>query len=167
MLDKYEAPPEALVLIDAAAYKTRFPFFVSFLRAPLLGGLLLALTTSAFQARYTLKKLYFQKMCVTEKRVERYARFMSLPGHRRTMIETAKQIVPSAFREYIDRYRDLDMPALVLWGRHDPAISLSCGRKLSEELPRGTLSVIEDSGHNPQEERPERTAEAINRFLMQ
>lgn len=165
MLEEPKFNPEALILIDAAAYKTELPFFINNLRIPLLSNLLLAVTNTEFQARYTLEKIYYDKNKVTGEKVARYAYFMSLEGHDNAMIQTAKQIIPNDFQVYVNQYGALKIPVLILWGRQDTAIPLESGKKLSAQIPGASLSIIEKSGHNPQEEQPEKTADEINLFI--
>jgi pimeloyl-ACP methyl ester carboxylesterase len=157
--------PSALVLLDAAAYETKLPFFVEDLRVPLLGNVLLAVTPYDFQARNTLEKLYFDKAKVTQDKVERYSFFMSIKGYNNALIETARQIKLEDFSRYSEQYKDITMPTLVLWGRQDTAVPLEDGRKLSKDIPTAKLVIIEDSGHNIQEEQPKDVARLINGFL--
>ena len=156
--------PSALMLLDAAAYETRLPFFVDYLRVPLLSEILLAVTPSDLLARYTLKKLYFDKAKVTPEKVERYAFFMSIKGHNTALIETARQITPQDWRN-VGLYESITIPTLVLWGRQDTVVSLEYGKKLSKDIPRANLEIIEESGHNIQEEQPRDVARLINGFL--
>lgn len=164
-LNEQNHTPKSLILIDAAAYKTELPFFVENLQIPFLSNLLLSITSSSYQARYTLEKIYFDKRKVTANKVNRYSYFMSLDGHENAMIQTAKQIIPPNFQNYTQKYNTLNIPALILWGSHDTVIPLSSGKRLASELPLASLSMIEQSGHNPQEEQPENTADKINSFL--
>ena len=157
--------PSALVLLDAAAYETKLPFFVDYLRVPLLSNIFLAVTPSDFQARYTLERLYFDKAKVTPEKVERYSFFMSIEGHNNALIETARQIILKDFSRYARQYKDITIPTLVLWGRQDTAVPLEDGKKLSKDIPTAKLVIIEDSGHNIQEEQPKDVARLINGFL--
>jgi pimeloyl-ACP methyl ester carboxylesterase len=167
-LEFLESPahrPSALVLLDAAAYKTKLPFFVDHLRVPLLSNVLLAITSPEFQAKYTLERLYFDKRKVTHDKVGRYSFFMSMEGQSNALIETARQIIPEDFARYVSQYRNIDIPALVLWGRQDTALPLEDGKRLSKEIPKAKLAIIEDCGHNVQEEQPKDVARLINGFL--
>lgn len=157
--------PSALVLLDAAAYETKLPFFVDQLRIPLLSNILLAVTPSDFLARHTLEKLYFDKAKVTQEKVERYSFFMSIKGHNNALIETARQIVLKDFSRHVGQYKNITIPTLVLWGRQDKAVPLEDGKKLSKDIPAAKLVIIEDSGHNIQEEQPKDVARLINGFL--
>jgi pimeloyl-ACP methyl ester carboxylesterase len=57
------------------------------------------------------------------------------------------------------------VPALLLWGDRDRAVSLRSGERLAEYFDRVTLLVIPGAGHLPHEEVPVAFAGAINSFL--
>ncbi len=57
------------------------------------------------------------------------------------------------------------VPALLLWGDRDRAVSLRSGERLAEYFDRVTLLVIPGAGHLPHEEVPVAFAGAINGFL--
>lgn len=156
--------PSALVLLDAAAYETKLPFFVAYLRVPLLSDILLAVTPSKFQAQYTLAKLYFDKAKVTQEKVMRYAFFMSMKGHNKALIQTARQITPQDWHN-VGGYKNITIPTLILWGRQDTVVPLKYGKNLSKDIPTAKLEIIDDSGHNIQEEQPKDVARLINGFL--
>jgi pimeloyl-ACP methyl ester carboxylesterase len=57
------------------------------------------------------------------------------------------------------------VPALLLWGDRDRAVSLRSGERLAEYFDRAALVVIPGAGHLPHEEVPLVFAGAINGFL--
>jgi pimeloyl-ACP methyl ester carboxylesterase len=57
------------------------------------------------------------------------------------------------------------VPALLLWGDRDRAVSLRSGERLVEYFDRASLLVIPGAGHLPHEEVPVAFAGAINGFL--
>jgi pimeloyl-ACP methyl ester carboxylesterase len=57
------------------------------------------------------------------------------------------------------------VPALLLWGDHDRAVSLHSGERLVEYFDQATLIVIPGAGHLPHEEVPVAFAGAIHGFL--
>lgn len=57
------------------------------------------------------------------------------------------------------------MPALLLWGDRDRAVSLKSGERLMEYFENASLLVIPGAGHLPHEEVPPAFAGAINTFL--
>lgn len=56
-------------------------------------------------------------------------------------------------------------PAHVLWGRKDPVAVVAIAERLAAEIPRARVTWLDDLGHYPMLEDPERWAEAANRFL--
>jgi pimeloyl-ACP methyl ester carboxylesterase len=57
------------------------------------------------------------------------------------------------------------VPALLLWGDRDRAVSLRSGERLAEYFDRASLVVIPGAGHLPHEEVPVAFAGVINNFL--
>ena len=66
----------------------------------------------------------------------------------------------------MDRLHEIDVPTLVLSGRHDFLFPPEHQAILSDRLPNARLEIIERAGHNPQDERPAEVIEAIRRFLV-
>jgi pimeloyl-ACP methyl ester carboxylesterase len=160
-----EYKPGGLVLIDSAAYKVELPFFVYYLRFPVIAPLMLKLISPEFQAEFTLKKLFYFDYRVTDERIGRYAFFVEMEGHNNTLLECADQIIPEKHEYYTSRYKNIDIPTLIIWGEDDNALKISSAYRLKKDLRKSTLKVIKKCGHLPQEEHPKPTAEAINHFI--
>ena len=63
------------------------------------------------------------------------------------------------------RLRRVTAPTLVLWGRQDGLVPLVYAERWRASIPRATLEVLEECGHLPPVECPERFAAAVLRFL--
>jgi pimeloyl-ACP methyl ester carboxylesterase len=63
------------------------------------------------------------------------------------------------------RYREVDLPTLLLWGRDDPVVPLRVGQRLLVDLPNARLEVLDACGHMPQEEAAEESLHHLRRFL--
>lgn len=59
------------------------------------------------------------------------------------------------------------LPALVIWGDHDRAVPVWTAPSLMRRLRRGHLTILAGVGHRPAEERPERCAELMERWLVE
>lgn len=68
-------------------------------------------------------------------------------------------IVKSA-REHslTDRLGDVAMPTLIIWGRHDRLIDISCADVMADAIPDNEVVIIEDAGHIPMIECPAESA---------
>lgn len=65
----------------------------------------------------------------------------------------------------MDRLHEIDVPALVLSGRHDFLFPPEHQAILADRMPNAILEIVERAGHNPQDERPAEVIEVIRRFL--
>lgn len=56
-------------------------------------------------------------------------------------------------------------PVLVVWGRHDPYVAVEYAEQQREVWPQAAVQLLDESGHWPMLDDPERTAAAIIPFL--
>jgi proline iminopeptidase len=64
-----------------------------------------------------------------------------------------------------DRLSTLEVPVLLLFGRHDPQTPLQIAEQLRDLLPDARLVVLENSGHSPFVEEADAFAHAVSEFL--
>jgi pimeloyl-ACP methyl ester carboxylesterase len=70
-------------------------------------------------------------------------------------------------RRQAQALRPHDIPALVVWGAHDPYIPVANADRQREAFPGASVHVFEDSGHWPFADDPERTAGLVVPFLRE
>ncbi len=69
------------------------------------------------------------------------------------------QIIDEALNEPLtERLGELSMPTLVIWGRHDRLIDVSCTDVMAAKIPDNKVVILEDAGHVPMIEFPGVTA---------
>jgi pimeloyl-ACP methyl ester carboxylesterase len=156
---------DGLVLIACAAYPQRLPPVLRLLRVPILGWAILHLLPVPFMVKFTLTRLYHDRKAVTPQRIARYIDSFGRRGIAHVLIESARHLVPEDYARIVTSYRDIAVPVLIIWGMHDPIISLQEGTRLHHAVPASRLVVIDACGHIPQEESPEKTYAAIADFL--
>ena len=94
-----------------------------------------------------------------------YAEPLYDAAHRTALIKTALRIIPPDLAEVTTRIREIDLPTLLLWGRHDWVVPLDVAERLLADLPRARLEIMEDCGHVPPEELPKESLEIVLKFL--
>jgi pimeloyl-ACP methyl ester carboxylesterase len=62
-----------------------------------------------------------------------------------------------------DDLRRLAVPTLMIWGDHDPVVSVAAARAAAELIPEARLEVL-PAGHVPQLGHPGRVAELLGEF---
>jgi len=66
-----------------------------------------------------------------------------------------------------DQLHEITAPTLIIWGRHDRVIDVSCTELMQAEIPVNRCVVFEDAGHIPMLECPARCASVHRDFLNQ
>lgn len=70
------------------------------------------------------------------------------------------------FRDrWIGALERLDLPAHILWGRRDPVAVAPIAERLANEIPGARLTWLDELGHFPMLESPERWSEAVVKFV--
>jgi proline-specific peptidase len=67
----------------------------------------------------------------------------------------------------MDRLNEIQVPTLVLAGRHDFLFPPECQAILADRLPDAQLELVEFAGHDPHAERPAEVLPIVRRFLTQ
>jgi len=109
----------------------------------------------------------FEPGSVDDDQVEGYAMPLRSAASRRALVASAQQLVPPDLDRLTARYAELDVPALLLWGRDDPVVPLAIGERLEGDLPRARLAILDRCGHLPAEERPRESVSTLEAFLAE
>jgi pimeloyl-ACP methyl ester carboxylesterase len=109
-----------------------------------------------------LELAFYDKSFLTEKLAEDVERSVERPG---TVAAALAAVRGQRFTEMESRYRDIDKPVLLLWGREDVVTRLPYGERLSRELPHAKLVVYPRCGHFPMIEAKSASNAEVERFL--
>lgn len=155
----------SLVLIDAGAYKEYIPGYLKLIGVPIIGAAAIYLVPAKCAAKSILKLAYYDSAKITKEQIEAYAAPIASPGGKHALLETGKQIIPPNIDELTAKYKDINVPTLIIWGKQDKIIDPIVGELLDQAIPNSTLKRIDQCGHVPQEERPEATIPLVLDFL--
>jgi pimeloyl-ACP methyl ester carboxylesterase len=156
----------SLVLIDAGAYKEYIPGYLKLIGVPIIGGAALYLTPATYMARSVLKLAYHDQNKISAEQIAAYAAPLAAPGGKHALLETGRQIVPPNIDELTARYKEINVPTLIIWGKQDKIINPIAGNLLDQAIPNSILKWIDQCGHVPQEESPEETIRLVLDFLQ-
>ncbi|MBI4539146.1 MAG: alpha/beta fold hydrolase [Gemmatimonadetes bacterium] len=156
-----------LILISSVAYPQPLPRYIGLATRPFLGPLFLALLPKEFLVRRALEAAFHRHDRISADAIRAYTRPLTTRAGRRTLVQSARQLIPPDPQALISRYRSVTVPTLIVWGREDRIIPLALGERLHRAIPESVLVVLDGCGHVPQEERPEETLQAIRHFLQQ
>jgi pimeloyl-ACP methyl ester carboxylesterase len=152
-----------LVLIDALCYPPRRDWARSIALVPFAGSLVFKqlLGQSGFRALYR-DTMVSVPGALDPERVDAYYESFNTPAARGSALATLR-----ATRDTSSLVADtarVQAPTLVVWGRSDRVFPPSVGQRVARQIRGATLRLM-DTGHAPQEERPEELAAVVGRFL--
>lgn len=155
-----------LVLIDPGCYMTDIPFFIHFLKNPVLNFFSTKMTPVKTRAKIIVRKTFKNKARISPAIIDRNVYFFSRENYNYAVTQAARQIVPTDYHKWINAYSQIKVPTLIIWGRNDKMIKLANGERLHSQMLNSQLHVLDECGHVPQEEYPEKTAKLIIDFII-
>lgn len=147
-----------VVLYDAWLYEDQLPTFFHWAQAPGVGEVLFSLFYNQ-RPDERMSLAFYDKRFVSERLVEEVEKAIDRPG---TNAAALAAVRGQNYDAVEGRYKLMDKPTLLLWGREDTVTPLKFGERLSRELPNSRLIVYPRCGHFPMIE----ARDASNRDLM-
>src|SRR6185437_12057207 len=152
-----------IALYDAWVYEEQLPTTFLMARADGLGEMLFSLFYDQRpDERITLA--FYDKSLVTEKLVEDVEAALDRPG---TTAAALAAVRGQRFTEQQQKYRNIEQPVLLLWGREDVVTTLKFGERLSRDLPHARLVVYPQCGHFPMIEARRQSTDELVKFLAE
>ncbi len=152
-----------LVLIDPIGAKP-LPFMpvLKVAAMPFVGERLLDLVRSDGVSMKIAS--FFNRELVEEFR-ERYVLQMQYKGFRRAILSTIRGGMLDSFLDVYEQIGKMDKPVLLFWGRDDPAVPFRHSKLLRAAMLQTEFHVIENCGHIPHHEKPEKVNPILLEFL--
>ena len=155
---------ERLILVDSAGYAFRsesVPIAFRIARLPGINRLMENILPRGL-IESSIKNVFGNPGAVTPELIDRYYDLARREGNRHALAQRFEQNKPGQMAERIPTLR---LPVLILWGARDRLIPLENGQHFNKDIAGSQLQVFEDLGHVPQEEDPQRTVQAVAKFI--
>ncbi len=134
-----------IALYDAWVYEEQLPPAFYWARADGLGEAIFGLFYNQ-RVEDKIALAFYDKKFVTQKLVDATERALERPGATAAALAAVRGQRYSRIQE---RYRTIQQPTLLLWGREDVVTPLTYGERLSNELGHARLVVYPRCGHFP------------------
>jgi pimeloyl-ACP methyl ester carboxylesterase len=152
-----------LALYDAWVYEDQLPTFFHWARAEGVGEALFGLFYRQ-RADERIALAFYDKGLVTERLVESVDEALDRPG---TVAAALAAVRGQRYAEVERRYRTIDKPTLLLWGREDIVTPLKYGERLARDLPNVRLVTYPRCGHFPMIEALAASNRDLTAFLAE
>jgi pimeloyl-ACP methyl ester carboxylesterase len=178
LLDEAFAPRvRGLVLVAAAGYPQELPRFVARFRGffgaiascPLWYERIVARKIARGRAARGVEATYrlgsFDLASIPREALAVSVEVVSSPGLPYAARYIARRLVPKDHARLVERFREVAVPALVLWGRDDRIVPPEHAARFGRDLAQARVVMLDRCGHWPQIERARETALEIERFV--
>ena len=158
---KYPERVEKLVLISPDGFESPG---MSYNKAPEIPSYLSMINYifPKFLFRENLEIAYSNKSVLSSQLFDRYYELALYPGNRQAMIDRMRQTV---LKDPTPLLKKIDCPVLLLWGEGDAMIPIRNAQDYLALMPQAKLQAMQNMGHLPQEEDPERSLSYVMKFL--
>lgn len=160
---------QALILVDASGWEdtrteaTEEPQVFKLLRNPTLGPIMIQLDSTRL-VRDGLRASFANPALVDDTMLNRYVQLARAPGHREILLQMTLNYRARHYATQ-ERLAELSAPTLVLTGDTDRLVPPEHAQQFDDAIPNSELITFENTGHIPQEEKPDESATAVQEFL--
>lgn len=159
---KYPERVNKLILIRSVGFDVPDVLIWELLKYPIVGELI-----SKFATRNTVKREYkrvfFNKELVTEEMVREIYIPLSFRHNRKAQYLLKRNLNLKLTEQAMPK---INKPTLIIWGAQDEYLSVKLAYRFKESIPNSKLIILENCGHVPQEEYPDKFNQLIIDFLM-
>lgn len=150
-----------IALYDAWVFEDQIPTFFRLARRNGMGEFLFGVYYKE-RPDERLALAFYDPTVLNEKLAEDVEKSLDRPG---TVAAALAAVRGQRFDEVEKRYRTIQKPVLLLWGREDVVTTLDFGERLSKELPSSKLVVYPRCGHFPMLEAASASTAELSKFL--
>ena len=140
----------------------QIPFVIRLARNNYL-NLLIKKTSPKFLIKKSLKEVFYDDNLISKSIINRYYKLNLRKGNRQAFIDRA-------LINYIDntaRLKKINSPTLILWGKNDEWINVKFAQKFKTMIKGSRVSIMNETGHIPMEERPFESLKIVEAFLVE
>lgn len=154
-----------VVLADASGLPNPLPIMGKISNLPGVGEAMYGLPSN-FIRRLTLGNTFIHdKGTITDDFYENATRFHKIEGSTQVMLAITRKDFFDKLEDRIEQFAELNVPTLIIWGREEKAIPLPIGRKLHRMLHGSRLEIIDEAGHCPMIDQPDKFNRLVLEFL--
>lgn len=141
-----------LVLVDTAGMPNPLPLLGRVSNLPLVGELMYGLNSNFMRTTALKTTLIHDNSYISDNYFEEMTRFHKIKGSTEVMLAILRKQFFDSLQDDIRRLGQMDIPILLVWGRHDKTIPLARGWDMHDLLTGSRLEVFDATGHCPHDE---------------
>ena len=158
----YDKKVSKLILINSSGFEMdEVPFVIKIARNDYL-NFLIKKTSPKYLIKKSLKEVYYNDKLISKSIINRYYKLNLRQGNRQAFID--RSLIN--FIDHTSRLKKIKSPTLVLWGKNDEWINVKYAQKFRKMIKNSCVSIMNETGHIPMEEKPHESLKIIENFLL-
>ncbi len=154
---------DKLVLVDVAGLRNPLPLLARISMLPKVGEFFLGLNTDAFRRKSLADFFVRDKRRITDEYFANVTRAQKIEGSSRAAVAILRKRFFDTLTDDIHRLGSMNVPTLIVWGRHDRSISVRLGEQFHRILRGSRFEVLDDAAHVANFDR----ADEFNRLAIE
>lgn len=165
-IDQHPERVKTHILVDpAGAQALALTPSLKFAKIPILPELILGLAGDEVLLKGIASDLFDPQL--VEQFTARYKPQMKIKGFKRAILSSIRSGALGSFLEVYQRVGRLHKPTLLAWGRNDTTVPFTHSETLRKAIPHAQFHVVENCGHIPHYEKPEKFNPLLSEFIIQ
>jgi pimeloyl-ACP methyl ester carboxylesterase len=156
---------DRVVLVGAVGVPRRLPLRGRLFMLPRIPELLMGLGTDAIRRKNLLDYWIHDPETLTDEVYERMSRYQKIEGTTRASLDILRRNFFHTLDEEIHALSGLDIPVLIVWGRHDRSVPLESGQTMHRNINASRLEVLDGAAHLVNFDQAERFNRIVIDFL--
>ena len=154
-----------LILVDSAGMPHTLPLLGKVTILPKVGEFLLGLKSNFYRKMALATNFIYDKKFITDNYFENITRFHKIKGTTEALLKILRKQFFHTLLNEVHRLGEMDVPILIIWGRHDKAVPLERGQEMHRILRGSRLEILERAGHCPHDEQSQKFNQLAVDFL--
>ncbi len=154
---------ERLAFYDAWVYEAQLPVAFHWARTAIVGEMMFG-TYYRERPSERMKLAFHDKKHITPELIAYVTAGLNRPGSTAAALAAVRG---QRFQAMEKRYRTIQQPTLLMWGREDEVAALRAGQRLAREMPNAKLIVYASCGHFPMVEARDASNADLATFLTE
>jgi pimeloyl-ACP methyl ester carboxylesterase len=155
-----------LVLVDTVGVPRPTTIRERVFRLPWLPEFLQSLPTDFIRRKNLLDFWIHDPELLTPEVYRKLTGFQKIEGTTDALLSILRLDFFHTLSDEIARLGGLELPTLIVWGRHDRAVPIETGWKLHGRIPGARFEVFDRSSHMPNFDEPDRFNDLVVGFLQ-
>jgi pimeloyl-ACP methyl ester carboxylesterase len=152
-----------LALIDPSGFPISLSINFRLMHVPFIGEIVYSLRGTRILLNSMAKG--FLDPSDKEGFLDRCYQQMKYKGYKRAIISTMRNGMLGEFLDVYHHVGEMNISMLLIWGQEDKTVPIENSKRVLELVPRVQFHIIEDAGHIPHYERPEKVNPLLINFF--